>query len=137
MEDSGVHCVTENTFVEMFFSLSNWAVSKPATDFDGRYKAKFGKKPTYHAACAYAAMMIVGEVAARAGGDREKIREALDTGAWPGTIMGQVKFADQGGFTNQNQLVMPVIQYQGGSANTVYPAKAAKKKAVYPFPGWK
>ncbi len=121
------------------FSVTQWTPesSKPATDFDGRYKAKFGKKPTYHAACAYAAMMIVGEVAARAGGDREKIREALDTGAWPGTIMGQVKFADQGGFTNQNQLVMPVIQYQGGSANTVYPAKAAKKKAVYPFPGWK
>jgi branched-chain amino acid transport system substrate-binding protein len=51
--------------------------------------------------------------------------------------MGDVKFADYDGFTNQNQLVMPVIQYQGGQAVTVYPAKAAKKKAVYPFPGWK
>jgi hypothetical protein len=34
-------------------------------------------------------------------------------------------------------LVMPVVQYQGGASVTVYPPKAAKKKPVYPFPGWK
>jgi len=64
------------------------------------------------------------------------IREALDTGSWNG-IMGDVKFEDYEGFTNQNKLVMPVIQYQGGESLTVYPPKAAAKKAVYPFPGWK
>jgi branched-chain amino acid transport system substrate-binding protein len=121
------------------FSVTQWTPesSKPATEFADRYRAKFGKKPTYHAACAYATMMIVGEVAAKAGGNREKIREALDSGGWPGTIMGDVKFADGDGFTNQNRLVMPVIQYQGGASITVYPPNAAKKKAVYPFPGWK
>jgi branched-chain amino acid transport system substrate-binding protein len=51
--------------------------------------------------------------------------------------MGDVKFQTSEGFTNQNQLVMPVIQYQGGKAETVYPPQASKKKAVYPFPGWK
>ena len=121
------------------FSVTQWTPesSKPATDFDERYRAKFGKKPTYHAACAYASMMIVGEVAAKAGGDREKIRQALDGGAWSGGIIGDVKFEDYEGFTNQNRLVMPVIQYQNGAAVTVYPAKAARAKAVYPFPGWK
>jgi branched-chain amino acid transport system substrate-binding protein len=121
------------------FSVTQWTPesSRPASEFADRYRAKFGKKPTYHAACAYAAMMIVGDVAAKAGGDREKIRQALDGGAWAGTIMGDVKFVDQGGFTNQNQLVMPVVQYQGGASVTVYPPGAAKKKAVYPFPGWK
>ena len=121
------------------FSVTQWTPesSKPATDFANRYKAKYGKKPTYHAACAYAAMMIVGEVAAKAGGDREKIREALDTGSWTGGIMGDVKFEDYDGFTNQNKLVMPVVQYQGGKSVTVFPPKAAEKKAVYPFPGWK
>src|SRR6266498_1210872 len=120
------------------FSVTQWTPesSSGATEFATRYRAKFGKKPTYHAACAYASMMIVGEVATKAGGNREKIREALDAGAWSG-IMGEVKFADVNGFTNQNQLVMPVVQYQGGAAVTVYPAGAAKKKAVYPFPGWK
>jgi branched-chain amino acid transport system substrate-binding protein len=120
------------------FSVTQWTPesSKPATEFADRYKAKYGKKPTYHAACAYGAMMIVGEVASKAGGNREKIREALDSGSWNG-IMGDVKFQDWESFTNQNKLIMPVIQYQGGAAVTVYPAAAAKKKPVYPFPGWK
>ena len=39
--------------------------------------------------------------------------------------------------TFSGALVMPVIQYQGGTPVTVYPPKAAEKKAVYPFPGWK
>lgn len=120
------------------FSVTQWTPesSPAATEFANRYKAKYGKKPTYHAACAYAAMTIVGEVAAKAGGNREKIREALDQGSWTG-IMGNVKFQDSEGFTNQNMLVMPVVQYQGGASVTVYPPKAAKKKPVYPFPGWK
>jgi len=119
------------------FSVTQWTPesSKAATDFAQRYRTKYGKKPTYHAACAYAAMMVAGEVASKNGGDREKIRAALDTGSWNG-VMGDVKFEDYDGFTNQNKLVMPVIQYQGGQSVTVYPPKAAVKKAVYPFPGW-
>jgi branched-chain amino acid transport system substrate-binding protein len=120
------------------FSVTQWTPesSKAATEFADRYKARYGKKPTYHAACAYASMMIVGEVAAKAGGDRAKIREALHTGSWSG-IMGDVKFEDYEGFTNQNKLVMPVVQYQAGASVTVYPPKSAKAKPVYPFPGWK
>jgi branched-chain amino acid transport system substrate-binding protein len=109
--------------------------SPGGSEFAERYRTRFGKKPTYHAACAYAATMIAGEVASKAGGDREKIREALDRGSWSG-ILGNVRFADRDGFTNQNQLAMPVIQYQRGRPETVYPPKAARKKAVYPFPGW-
>jgi len=120
------------------FSVTQWTPdsSKGAAEFAERYKAKYGKKPTYHAACAYTAMMVTGEVAAAAKGDRAKIREALVSGKWDG-IMGTVDFADWEGFTNQNRLVMPVIQYQDGKAETVYPKAASKKKAVYPFPGWK
>jgi branched-chain amino acid transport system substrate-binding protein len=120
------------------FSVTQWTPdsSKPAAEFAARYRAKYGKKPTYHAACAYTAMMIVGEVAAKAGGDRAKIRDALVAGKWEG-IMGSTDFSDYDGFTNQNRLVMPVIQYQGGKAETVFPKAAAQKKAVYPFPGWK
>jgi branched-chain amino acid transport system substrate-binding protein len=80
--------------------------------------------------------MIVGDVAAKAGGDRKKIRDALASGAWNG-ILGDVKFETYEGFTNQNRLVMPVVQYQDGKSETVYPAKVAKKKAIFPFPGWK
>ncbi len=120
------------------FTVTQWTPesSKAATEFNDRYKAKYGKKPTYHAACAYASMMIVGEVASKAGGNREKVREALDTGSWEG-IVGKVKFEDYDGFTNQNKLTMPVTQYQGGKSVTVFPPSAAKAKPVYPFPGWK
>jgi branched-chain amino acid transport system substrate-binding protein len=120
------------------FSVTQWTPesSPGATEFADRYRQKFGKKPTYHAACAYAAMMIVGEEAQKAGGDRKKIQEALNTGSWKG-IMGNVKFDDYSGFTNQNKLIMPVVQYQAGKSVTVYPKEAAQQKAVYPFPGWK
>jgi branched-chain amino acid transport system substrate-binding protein len=128
----------EKDISNLVFSVTQWTPesSKVATEFANRYKAKFGKKPTYHAACAYASMMIVGETAAKAGGDRKKIRDALASGKWSG-VMGDVKFQSYEGFTNQNQLVMPVVQYQNGKSVTVFPPQAAEKKAVYPFPGWK
>ncbi|ACG72670.1 Extracellular ligand-binding receptor [Anaeromyxobacter sp. K] len=129
---------SEKDISNLVYSVTQWTPesSKAATAFADRYKAKYGKKPTYHAACAYAAMMIVGETAAKNGGDRKKIRDALANGSWTG-IMGKVDFETYEGFTNQNKLVMPVIQYQGGKSETVYPKEAAQKKAVYPFPGWK
>ncbi|MGB8933212.1 MAG: ABC transporter substrate-binding protein [Anaeromyxobacteraceae bacterium] len=120
------------------FSVTQWTPdSGPgAAAFAARYQAKFGKRPTYHAACTYTSMMVVGAAVKAAGGDRAKIRDALAAGSWS-TIMGTVKFETFEGFTNQNKVAMPVIQYQGGKAVTVFPAKAAKAKAVYPFPGWK
>jgi len=107
-----------------------------AMDFFKRYKAKFGKEPTYHAACAYESMLIMAETAAKNGGDREKTRAGLKAGQWNG-IMGEVKFVDYAGFTNQNNHQMLVQQIQGGNYETVYPAKFATKKAIYPFPKWK
>jgi branched-chain amino acid transport system substrate-binding protein len=107
-----------------------------AREFGKRYKAKFGKEATYHAACAYESMMIMAETAAKAGGDREKTRATLKSGNWNG-IMGEVKFADYAGFTNQNNHQMLVEQLQNGRYETVYPAGFATKKAVYPFPKWK
>ncbi len=111
----------------------NWQGAK---EFFRRYKEKFGKEPTYHAACAYASMMVMADAATKAGGDREKTREALRSGNWDG-VMGPVKFEDYEGFTNQNRHPMLVEQIQNGEFVTVYPAKFATKKVVYPFPGWK
>ena len=130
---------SEKDISTLVFSVTQWTPDMKAPgagEFETRYRQKYGKKPTYHAACAYAAMMIVGETAAKAGGDRAKIRDALRSGTWQG-VMGDVKFENYEGFTNQNKHVMPVIQYQGGKAVTVFPPKYATAKAVYPFPGWK
>jgi branched-chain amino acid transport system substrate-binding protein len=107
-----------------------------AADFAKRYEQRFGKRPTYHAATAYEAITIAGDVVSKAGGDRKKIRDALASGTWNG-IMGETQFKTYEGFTNQNPHQMLVFQYQKGEAVTVYPPKFAKGKEVYPFPGWR
>ncbi len=107
-----------------------------AKDFFDRYKSKFGKEPTYHAACAYESMKVLAETAAAAGGDREKTRAGLKDGKWDG-IMGNVQFADYDGFTNQNNHQMLVQQIQRGEYETVFPKEFAVRKAIYPFPRWK
>lgn len=121
------------------FSVTQWTPGMDwpgAAEFAQRYQAKFGKKPTYHAACTYASLMLLGETAQKVGGDRDKLRDALASQTWKG-IVGDVKFENYDGFTQQNRHEMAVIQYQNGAATVVYPPERAKAKAVYPFPGWK
>jgi branched-chain amino acid transport system substrate-binding protein len=129
----------ERAISENVISCTQWTgdVNWPgAKEFEARYKAKFGKEPTYHAACAYASMMIMAETARNNGGDRVKTRNALKAGKWNG-VMGEVQFSDYEGFTNQNNHQMLVQQILHGNYETVLPAKFATKKAVYPFPKWK
>ncbi len=120
------------------FSSAQWTpdVSWPgAKEFNERYKARFGKEPTYHATTAYESMRIMAETAAKAGGSANRTRDLLKRGKWNG-IMGEVKFADYDGYTNQNKHPMLVQQIQNGVHETVYPPQYAPKKPVYPFPGW-
>ena len=121
------------------FSSTQWTtdVNWPgAKDFGKRYKAKFGKEEVpYHAANAYASMMVMAEAASKAGGDREKLRAALRGGKWNG-IMGEVQFVDFNGYSNQNKHQMLVEQIQNGKHETVWPPEYGTKKPVYPFK-WK
>ena len=121
------------------FSSTQWTpdVNWPgAKDFAKRYKAAFGKDEVpYHAANAYASLMVMAETAAKVGGDREKLRAALDGGKWNG-IMGEVQFVDYSGYTNQNHHQMLVEQIQEGKHETVWPPQYAVKKPHYPFK-WK
>jgi branched-chain amino acid transport system substrate-binding protein len=120
------------------FCVTQWTPDNGApgsADFAQRYEKRFGKRPTYHAATAYEAMMIMGDVVQKAGGDRKKIHDTLASGTWTG-IMGEVKFQNYEGFTNQNKHQMVVFQYQKSGTVTVFPPKAAKGKPVWPFPGF-
>jgi branched-chain amino acid transport system substrate-binding protein len=110
----------------------NWPGAK---QFNERYKARFGKEPTYHASTAYESMIIMGETAAKAGSP-ERTRALLKRGKWNG-IMGEVRFADYDGYTNQNKHQMLVEQIQNGVFVTVYPPQYASGKPVYPFPGFR
>jgi branched-chain amino acid transport system substrate-binding protein len=107
-----------------------------AREFARRYKERFGKEPSYHAACAYESLRVLAETAAASDGDRDRVRAGLVEGKWSG-IMGDVDFADYGGFTNQNRHAMLVQQIVDGGYETVYPPQYATKRAVYPLPGWK
>jgi branched-chain amino acid transport system substrate-binding protein len=118
----------------LVISATQWTpdVNWPgAADFAKRYQQRFGKEPTYHAACAYEAMRIMIETAARSGSS-EGIRKSLKSGSWNG-IMGAVKFSDYAGFTNQNNHQMLVQQLQNGAYETVWPAKFSTKKPVWPY----
>jgi branched-chain amino acid transport system substrate-binding protein len=119
-------------------SSTQWTrdVSWPgARDFAERYVKAFGKEPTYHASTAYESMIIMAQTAAKAGGNRDKLRDLLKKGKWNG-LMGEVAFIDYNGYTNQNHHQMLVEQIQHGHHETVWPPKFAAKKPVYPFPGW-
>jgi branched-chain amino acid transport system substrate-binding protein len=121
------------------FSSTQWtpAVKWPgAKEFAQVYAKRYGKPASYHAATAYTAMSILAEVASKENGDREKIRQALETGSW-NTLDGEVKFADYDGYTHQNKHQMLVDQIQSGKFVTVWPKELATGKAIWPFPGWK
>jgi branched-chain amino acid transport system substrate-binding protein len=121
------------------FSSTQWTADARwpgAKAFAERYVKRFGKEPTYHAANAYAAMMVMGEVAAAAGGNREKIAAGLRAGSWDG-IFGPVRFQDFDGYTNQNRHQMLVEQVQAGKSFTVWPSEMQSGKPIWPFPGWK
>jgi len=121
------------------FSSTQWTPAVPwpgAKAFGDRYQKRFGKTPTYHASNAYASMMILGETAAKTGGDRAKMAQALRQGKWDG-IIGEVTFRDYDGYTNQDRHQMLVEQVQAGTYYTVWPREYANGKPVWPFPGWK
>jgi len=129
----------EQAISECVISCAQWTddVTWPgAREFAKRFKAKFGKEATYHAACAYASLVIMAETVKGAGGDRAKTRDALKAGRWNG-VMGEVQFIDYDGFNNQNNHTMLVQQILDGAYETILPTQFATKKAVYPFPKWK
>jgi branched-chain amino acid transport system substrate-binding protein len=122
------------------FSVSQFAGEKEISHgiskaWYQRYEKKFGKSPTYHAACAYESMMIMGQAASKVGGDREKLRQELRTGKWKG-ILGEVSFQDFDGYQNQRKAQMLVEQVQNGKHETVWPSELSAKKPIWPFPGW-
>ncbi len=135
---SVVQFANETAISNDVFSSTQWTEDAPwkgSREWYERYKRQFGKPPTYHAACAYESMMILGQAADAGRGDREKTREALHTGKWNG-ILGEVRFQDYDGYQNQRKAVMLVEQVQNGKLETVWPLKEAARKPVWPFPGW-
>jgi branched-chain amino acid transport system substrate-binding protein len=91
-------------------------------------RALGGSEPSYHAAQAYAGVIVAADAIRRAGStDREKVKAALNSTNMQ-TAFGPVSFKDYDGFRNQNPLAMVAEQVQGGKFVPVYP------KLVVPRP---
>lgn len=92
-------------------------------------KALGGNDPSYHAAQAYAGVIVAAEAIRKAGStDREKVRAALNSLNMQ-TAFGPIQFKDFDGFKNQNPLAMVAQQVQGGQFVPVYP-KSVVPKAI-------
>ena len=90
-------------------------------------KALGGADPSYHAAQAYAAVLVAAEAIKKAGGtDREKVKAALN-GVNMMTSFGPISFKDFNGFKNQSPLAMVAQQVQGGKFVPVYPKTVVPK----------
>ncbi|SEJ48613.1 branched-chain amino acid transport system substrate-binding protein [Deinococcus reticulitermitis] len=92
-------------------------------------KALGGNDPSYHAAQAYAGVIVAAEAIRRAGStDREKVKAALNSLNMQ-TAFGPIQFKDFDGFKNQNPLAMVAQQVQGGQFVPVYP-KSVVPRAI-------
>jgi branched-chain amino acid transport system substrate-binding protein len=107
---------------------TDWARAKPFFD---AYVAKFNERPDYlDSALAYMSCEILQQAVAKAGLDREKIRDAIANDTFD-TINGPVKFDGV-----QNAITpTSFLQFQAGEAQLVWPPESATAKFM-PKPVW-
>lgn len=107
----------------------------------GLVNALGGSEPSYHAAQAYAGVIVAADALRRAGAgaDREAVRAALDATNLQ-TAYGPIRFTDFGGFKNQNNIKMVAQQVQRVGTKLsfvpVYPKSLFSAKFNYPTPAW-
>ncbi len=107
---------------------TEWPKARP---FFEAYKAKFDMTPDYlDSALAYMSCEILEQAVAKAGLDREKLRETIATGTFD-TINGPVRFEGV-----QNVLTpASFLQFQNGEAHLVWPPEGATAQYI-PKPAW-
>ena len=107
-----------------------------ASDYFNNYKTKYKAEPDYHGAQAYASMYIIIDALQRAADyTPEGIYKALKATELM-TIMGQVKFEDFDGYTNQDKPTTYVVQWLKGKLEVVWPLEAKSADYVFPVPTW-
>lgn len=117
--------------------VSYWydARSEVWTAFAEAYEARFGTKPTTHAAQGYQATLIVADALERAGSaEGPALRDALAATALEEHLLpqeGPIEFAEGG----QNLAVQsPLTQLLGGDAKIVFPPEFREAEPVVPDP---
>jgi len=121
-------------YAEYTVSLAQWLPTAKwpgSKEFDDAFTKLTGAHPAYHAAEAYAALIVAADAINRAKSDQpaaiaDAIRKTQLT-----TPFGPVQFDAKG----QNAHQVLVTQVQGGQYKIVWPADAAEVKLV-PTPAW-
>jgi len=121
---------------EYVYGASQWEPSLTypgAHEFAATYEAEFNRTPSYHAAAAYAACMLLAESINRTGSlDPDRLREYLFKLQ---TITAFGGFdVDERGYQIGHRMV--TIQWQDGRQVVVWPDDVATGKIRYPTPPW-
>lgn len=109
-----------------------------AMDFPGvkelndKHQAKFGRPADVMVGPAYACIQILANAIEKAGSlDREKIRDAI-AATDVTTVVGPVTFRADG----TGVVAGPILQWQKGKVELVWPKEFATAPLVYPAPQW-
>jgi branched-chain amino acid transport system substrate-binding protein len=118
------------------FSVSQWLppVKWPGSkEFDEKYYHLTSTHPAYHAAEAYAALLVAADALNRSkAASPTAIRDALRNTDLPKTMFGPIKFDAHG----QNAHPLLITQVQDQQHKVVWPPDAAETKPIVPTPPW-
>jgi branched-chain amino acid transport system substrate-binding protein len=121
---------------EYVYGASQWepGLTYPgAREFSGAYEAEFGRPPSYHAAAAYAACMLMVEAINRTQSlEADRLRDYLFRLATT-TVFGGFD-VDERGYQIGHRMV--TIQWQDGRQVIVWPDDVASGKPRFPTPPW-
>jgi branched-chain amino acid transport system substrate-binding protein len=121
---------------EYVYGASQWEPSLAypgAGEFAAAYQAEFNRAPSYHAAAAYAACLLLAEAINLTGSlDSERLREYLFK-LQTVTVFGSFD-VDERGYQMGHRMV--TIQWQDGRQVVVWPDDVAGGKIRFPTPPW-
>ncbi len=120
--------------LEGLISVGHWtkdAKFTGAREFHDAYLSRWDEKPDYlDSVIAYVSVQILEEAVAKAGLDREKLRDAIAGGSFD-TIMGLVEFENNSNSTTSGGL----LQFQNGDNAIIWPPEIATAKFIRK-PAW-
>ncbi|HEX9120462.1 MAG TPA: ABC transporter substrate-binding protein [Terriglobales bacterium] len=118
------------------FSVAQWlppAKWPGSQEFDRKYYQLTTTHPAYHAAEAYAALLVAADAMKRSkAASPTAIRDAIRNTNMPQTIFGPIKFDGQG----KNAHPLLVTQVQDQQYKVVWPPDVAETRPIVPTPAW-
>lgn len=121
------------------YTATMWTEAVPypgARELNDRLQAILGRTPSYHAAQAYASIIVAADVLSRAASfSPADVRAALLATDMPDTTYGPISFEDYAGYRNQAALPAVAQQIVDGRFVTVY-VNGEVVAAMQETPNW-